>query len=192
MKLRIIFIMLLTVTILSACGQSGIKDPLNWPVEDFTFTNQEEQPFGLADLKGKIWVADFIFTNCDDVCLPMTSNMVKLQGMVKDEGYENVEFVSFSVDPEIDSPEVLKDYGEKFNVNFGNYHFLTGYSNDDIHEFAKNSFKTIVVKPKDQDQVVHDVNFFLVDQEGNIMKYYTGLNEIPFDEIMSDIKALQQ
>lgn len=170
---------------------SGIPDAKNWPVADFTYTNQEGKPYGLSNLKGKIWIADFIFTNCEDVCLPMTYNMAKLQTMVKEEGLENVEFVSFSVDPAVDSPQVLKDFADYFKVDYSNWNFLTGYEQQHIEEFAMDSFKTIVKKPDSQDQVIHGTDFYLVDQEGKIMKYYTGLNDIPYDQIISDIKALQ-
>lgn len=104
-------LLLLSIVLLAACGKT-IPDAKNWPVDDFTFTDQNGQSFGLSDLKGKVWVADFIFTNCETVCPPMTANMAKLQDMVKEEGLD-VEFVSFSVDPEVDTPEKLKEYAKK-------------------------------------------------------------------------------
>lgn len=183
--------LVITALIVTGCGQKGIKGAKNWPIEDFTFTNHEEQPFGLKDLKGKVWVADFIFTNCEDVCLPMTSNMVKLQQMAKEEGIENLEFVSFSVDPEVDQPETLKKYGEQFNADFSNWQFLTGFSQEEIEKFALDNFKALVKKPETGDQVIHGTDFYLVDQNGKIMKYYTGLQDIPFKEIIKDIKTLQ-
>ncbi|WP_264738304.1 SCO family protein [Cytobacillus firmus] len=177
--------------VLSACGQSGIKDALNWELADFKYTNQDNKEFGLKDLEGKVWVADFIFTNCEDVCMPMTANMKKLQDLAKKEGIENIEFVSFSVDPNVDTPEVLKEFASTYNADFSNWHFLTGYAQEDIEKYAMEYFKTIVKKPQTGDQVIHGTDFYLVDQNGNVMKYYTGLNEIPLDEIMNDIKALQ-
>ncbi|MBX9972698.1 SCO family protein [Cytobacillus firmus] len=177
--------------VLSACGQSGIKDALNWELADFKYTNQDNKEFGLKDLEGKVWVADFIFTNCEDVCMPMTANMKKLQDLAKKEGIENIEFVSFSVDPNVDTPEVLKEFASTYNADFSNWHFLTGYAQEEIEKYAMEYFKTIVKKPQSGDQVIHGTDFYLVDQNGNVMKYYTGLNEIPLDEIMNDIKALQ-
>ncbi|MDE3839281.1 cytochrome c oxidase assembly protein [Bacillus methanolicus] len=182
---------LILVLILSACGQSKIEDAINRPLEDFNFTNQNGEPFGLKDLEGKVWVADFIFTNCADVCPPMTFNMAKLQKKVKEEGIENIEFVSFSVDPTVDDPETLKKYGEKYHADQSNWHFLTGYKQEEIEKFALDNFKALVKKPKQGDQVIHGTSFYLVDKNGNVMKEYTGLNEVPFDEIISDIKALQ-
>lgn len=192
MKLRLGILVLVSLILLSACGGSGIKDPLNYHIEDFTFTDHEGEKFGLEDLQGKVWVADFIFTNCTTICLPMTHNMAKLQKMVKEEGIENIQFVSFSVDPEIDSPEVLKEYGEGFDLDFSNYHFLTGYKQAFIETFALENFKTLVKKPENEDQVIHQSYFFLVDQKGTIMKLYPGAEGIPFEDIVSDIKALQK
>ncbi|MBU8771227.1 SCO family protein [Cytobacillus oceanisediminis] len=186
-----IIVSVFMLLVLSACGQSGIKDALNWELADFKYTNQDNQEIGLKDLEGKVWVADFIFTNCEDVCMPMTANMKKLQDLAKKEGIENIEFVSFSVDPKVDTPEVLKEFASTYNADFTNWHFLTGYSQEEIEKYAMEYFKAIVKKPQTGDQVIHGTDFYLVDQNGTVMKYYTGLNEIPLDEIMNDIKALQ-
>ncbi|MGG4264642.1 SCO family protein [Peribacillus simplex] len=177
--------------LLTACGSNGVPDAKNWDLEDFSYIDQEGKAFSKSDLKGKVWVADFIFTNCETVCLPMTSNMTKLQQQLKDEGISDVEFVSFSVDPEIDKPDVLKKYGDQFNVDYSNWHFLTGYGQEEIEQFARDNFKLIVKKPEAEDQVIHGTSFFLIDQEGKIMKDYTGLQDIPFDEIIKHIKILQ-
>ncbi|RSD26328.1 SCO family protein [Mesobacillus subterraneus] len=187
-----LLVILAAITFIAAgCGNGGLKDAKNYPIEDFTFTNQDGKSFGKEDLKGKVWVADFIFTNCADVCPPMTANMAKLQDMIKEEGLKDVEIVSFSVDPTVDSPEVLKDYGNKFSVDFSNWSFLTGYSQEEIEQFALESFKALVKKPESGDQVIHGTDFYLVDQNGNMRKYYTGLKEVPFEQIIKDIKTLQ-
>ncbi|WP_435531343.1 SCO family protein [Pseudoneobacillus rhizosphaerae] len=183
--------LLVLILFLTACGKNEIQNAVNWPVEDFNYTNQNGDSFGLKDLKGKVWVADFIFTNCEDVCLPMTYNMEKLQQMTKKEGIENIQFVSFSVDPNVDTPDVLKKYGENFNADFANWSFLTGYKDEEIAKLAMESFKTLVIKPQEGNQVGHGTDFYLVGPEGNILKAYTGLNDIPFEEIVKDIKTLQ-
>jgi protein SCO1 len=190
-KFRIFSVFIVIMFILTACGSTGIKDANNWPVDEFTYIDQKGEAFGLKDLEGKIWVADFIFTNCDDVCLPMTANMKKIQDQVKQEGIENIQFVSFSVDPTVDTPKVLTDFGKMFSADFSNWHFLTGYPQVQIEEFALETFKTIVKKPESGDQVIHGTSFYLMDGEGKVMKDYTGLAEMPMDEIIKDIKSLQ-
>jgi protein SCO1/2 len=76
-------------------------------------------------------------------------------------------------------------------LDFSNYHFLTGYDQTFIETFARENFKTFVKKPENEDQVIHQTYFYLVDQEGTIMKYYSGANDVPFADIINDIKALQ-
>lgn len=189
---RILAILSVVLLLLSACGKNSIPGAKSYPIESFTYTDQEGDPFSLEDLKGKVWVADFIFTNCADVCLPMTANMSKLQDKVKEKGIKDVEFVSFSVDPAIDTPDILKDFALKFRADFSNWHFLTGYSQEHIEEFAKNSFKTPVKKPDNSDQVIHGIDFFLVNQKGEMVKYYEGTENIPMDEIIKHIQILQE
>ena len=193
MRIRKVFYVMLAVgvAVLAACGQNEIEDALEWPVEDFTFTNQEGESFGSSDLEGKVWLADFIFTNCPDICPPMTANMLKIQELAKEEGLDDIEFVSFSVDPEVDTPEVLKEFGDRFYLDYSNWNFVTGYGQDEIEAFAMDNFKTLVQKPDNEDFVIHQGYFFLVDQNGEVMKSYSGASDVPIDEIIEDMKILQ-
>lgn len=72
--------------------------------------HKKNEPISLSDLEGKWWIADFVFTNCTTVCLPMTSNMAALQTKIKED--------DFSVDPDYDTPEVLTKYGESYGGKF--------------------------------------------------------------------------
>jgi protein SCO1 len=191
MRYRLSFLVLVIIVLLSACGQKGIENPLDYPVKDFNAVTQDNQPFEKKNLDGKIWVADFIFTNCADVCPPMTANMTKLQKMVEDEKLENVEFVSFSVDPTVDTPEKLTEYAKNFGLKDNNWTFLTGYTQEFIEKYAKETFKTLVKKPQEGDQVIHQTYFFLVGPDQKVKKIYNGYQEVPYDEMISDIKLLQ-
>jgi len=192
MKTRSYFVFgLVLILLLSGCGKKEIENAVNWPIKDFTATNQQNKQIGLKDLKGKVWVSAFIFTSCADVCPPMTANMVKLQKKLKEENLKDVELVSFSVDPTVDTPEVLTNYAKQFGVDFSNWTFLTGYSQEFIEKFATESFKTIVKKPVEGNQVIHQTYLYLVDQEGNIKKTYSGYKDVPYEEIINDIKTLQ-
>lgn len=177
----------LLALLLSGCN-SGIEDPLNWEIEDFTFTNQENEEVGLADLKGEVWLADFVFTNCTTVCLTMTPNMVDLQQQFKDEGMD-IRIVSFSVDPTIDKPEVLKSYAENYGADLASWDLLTGYAPEFLDRFAMDNFRTVARKPEDSGQVLHGTGFYLVDKNGVIMKTYDGVNP-PVEDIISDAKIL--
>lgn len=186
--LYIPFVLIFCIAILSGCGNK-IENALNWDLEKFTYTNQEGKSFGSNELKGKVWVTNFIFTNCETVCPPMTANLSKLQQKAAEKNLD-VEFVSFSIDPEVDSPAILKTYSAKFNADLNNWHFLTGYSQEEIEKFVSENFKTIVKKPENNSQVIHGTKFYLIDQEGKIVKGYSGVSKVPFDEILSDIEIL--
>lgn len=180
----------LTFSLLSACGTNGIKGALNYEIDNFSYQNQDGKTVSLKDLKGEIWIANFIFTSCDTVCPPMTAHMTELQKQVKEEGLD-VRFVSFSVDPEVDSPDKLKEFAGKYPLSLDNWDFLTGYSQKDIDQFAKNSFKTIVQKPEGQGQVIHGTVFYLIDQNGKVMKDYNGVENTPYNVIIEDVKKIQ-
>lgn len=186
----LIFVIIISV-FLAACGQKEIENAKNWPVSDFNYTDQDGESFGLSDLNGKVWVSDFIFTTCADICLPMTFNMAKLQKMLKDEGIKDVELVSFSVDPTVDTPDQLKLFSKNFEADLNTWHFLTGYSQADIENKALKDFKAIVKKPENEDQVIHGTDFYLINKEGKIVKYYDGYKDVPYKEIIRDIKTLQ-
>ncbi|WP_342471767.1 SCO family protein [Metasolibacillus sp. FSL H7-0170] len=185
-KKLLVSVFLLTILLLG-CSQQ-VKNPLNWELKEFIFTNQENQEFGLADLKGKIWVADFVFTNCATVCLPMMANMTELQEKLHEENLD-VELVSFSVDPEIDTPEVLKEYALSYGADLTSWSLLTGYSQETIEQFALENFKTIARKPADDTQVIHGTSFYLINEDGIVIKDYNGLN-VPYEEMIKDIKLL--
>ncbi|MDH5163527.1 SCO family protein [Heyndrickxia oleronia] len=189
-RFRISFILMTAILLifLSACSnvnKSG--DKLN----DFTFTDQDNKKFGLKDLKGSVWVADFMFTSCATVCPQLTKNMSDLQKEIKDKGYDDVKFVSFSVDPEIDTPQAMKDYAAKFNADFSTWHLLTGYSQEDIESFAKDNFQALVKKPDNDTQVIHDTKFFLMNKDGELVKDYSTQDGFPLSEIVKDVKALR-
>jgi protein SCO1/2 len=187
---QLLFVCLITL-FLAGCGQE-IVNPLNWELSSFSAIDQEGNDMELKDLEGKVWIADFIFTECASVCPPMTANMKELQGVLKDNGLdvEDVELVSFSVDPTIDTPEVLTEYLAAYEGEPENWNLLTGYDQQFIEEYALKNFKTIVKKPSEGDQVIHGTSFYLVDKEGIVMKDYDGMNNSAFDEIIQDVEVL--
>jgi protein SCO1/2 len=120
----------------------------------------------------------------------LTANMAELQKDLKAAGAK-AEIVSFSVDPEKDSPDALKKYIGKFKGDFTNWHALTGYSFENIQKFARQNFKSAVQKDTKSDQVIHGTSFFLADKSGTIVARYDGL-DTPNDKIIKDIKALNR
>lgn len=161
-----------------------------WTVEPFRFTDENGKAFGMADLKGKIWLTNMIFTNCETVCPPMTNNLSKVQSTLQDEDMD-IPIVSFSVDPKRDDEKALKDFGKKFDADFSSWHFLTGYTQKEMKKFAKASFHSALSKIANSDQFTHSTSFFLVNQSGKIMAKYDGLHP-PEKRIAKDVKALQE
>ncbi|SHH17287.1 protein SCO1/2 [Virgibacillus chiguensis] len=184
--------LLVLAAFLTACGgaEEKIEPNMSEEVMDFTYTTQDNEKLSLEDLKGNYWIADFIFTNCTTVCLPMTSNLAKLQQKTN-EANMDIQFVSFSVDPEYDTPDVLKEYAKEYQANLDNWTFLTGYDFEKIKEFSIKSFKSMVAPPPEgNDQVTHGTSFFLVNPEGEVIKKYNGVQADSIDTMVNDLKEL--
>ncbi|HEX7064652.1 MAG TPA: SCO family protein [Bacillales bacterium] len=162
----------------------------DWIVEPFRYTDQNGKPFGMADLKEKVWLADMIFTKCTTVCPVLTAHMSNLQDKLENKGMQ-IPIVSFSVDPKRDTPQHLKAYGEKFDADFSTWHFLTGYSPKEIKQFARVSFKSPITQYKNSDQFAHSTSFFLVNGSGKVMAKYDGL-EPPYKRIVKDVEVLRK
>jgi protein SCO1 len=164
----------------------------NWKVKDFHFIDEHGQPFGLSDLKGKVWLADFYFTNCTSICPPMTANMAKLQEKLKKAGAD-FQIVSFSVDPKDDTPNKLIAFSKNYGANLSNWHFLTGYDFNTIKDLSESSFKSAIAQPeKGSNQYTHGTSYYLVNQNGQIVKFYHGFSDVPFNQIVKDVQALDK
>ncbi|MGM7637362.1 SCO family protein [Bacillus sp. Hm123] len=192
MKLsRLIVLMIITSLILiTGCSNSDFQGNMNVELQDFTHINQDNKEVSLKDLKGTVWIADFIFTNCTTVCQPMTKNMSDLQKMLQEEGIEDYRIVSFSVDPKNDTPEKMKEYISYFNVDESKWDLLTGYDDEYIKKFAEKNFQTLAIPEPDSDQILHGTSFYLINKEGTVVKSYSGNEDVPFDEMVLDMKQL--
>ncbi|UOQ44448.1 SCO family protein [Halobacillus salinarum] len=177
------------VLVMAACGKKELEDTLDWKVGSFQATTQANNSFSTDEMKGKVWIADLIFTSCETVCPPMTRNMSQLQKKFKEEGLD-VEFVSFSVDPKVDTPEKLKEFGKSHGASFKNWTYVTGYSQKDIQTFAKDTFHTLAEKIEGTDQVSHGSSFYLINKDNVVMKKYSGTQDVQYEQIIKDAKVL--
>lgn len=186
-----LFYLLGLLVLLSACSGSSFKAEHNYTIEPFEYTNQHDKQVSLEDLKGTVWLSQFVFTKCTSACPPMMVNMIKVQDKLIEKGVEDYKIVSFSVDPKVDTPEVLQTYLDMYSIpDESKWEMLTGYDQKDIVDLAAKSFKTMVIDDPTGDQVTHGTSFSLVDQEGKVVKIYKGYSDVPYDEIASDMKAL--
>jgi len=174
--------------LLTACAEKpAFQGDYDWELQDFSAVTQDGKSVSRDDYMGEAWVANFIFTNCSTVCMPMTANMAKLQQKIKEEDVKG-KLVSFSVDPERDTEAALKEYADKYEADLSTWSFLTGYTQEDIQAIAKN-FKTLAQKEEGTDQITHGTKFYLINREGIIVKGYNGL-DVPYEEIINDLKLL--
>lgn len=144
-------------------------------VPAFRITDQHAKPFALADLAGRVWIANFMFTSCPDVCPLLTERMAGLRRRLASHG-NAVHFVSFSVDPQTDTPEVLARYARERGADFPNWSFLTGPM-DDVRKVVVESFKESMQPVRDPGKpanVLHGSHFVLVDGAGTIRGYYAS------------------
>lgn len=184
------WMLFLVIFILTGCGDNGLDNPINEKVQNFTAINQNQEEVTLNTLQDKLWIANFIFTNCETVCPPMTAHLKTLQEDLKDRNI-SLEIISFSVDPTVDTPQKLKEFIEKYDADQSTWQLLTGYSQDFINHFAMDSFQTLVDKPNNTSQVIHGTRFYLIDKEGIVKKSYDGVQNVPYEEIINDIQILQ-
>lgn len=143
-------------------------------IADFSFINQNGKVITQKDYENKIYVADFFFTTCPTICPKMTDNMVWLQNQLKN--YSEVKLLSFSVTPDIDTPEVLKKYALEKGVDDARWNLVTG-DKSAIYYLARKSYLAVKTgKPDELYDMVHTENFILIDKNKRIRGFYDGTN----------------
>ncbi len=156
-------------------------------VPRFQLVNQEGQPFDSAQLAGKIWIADFVYTTCPGPCPMISMRMSELQKPLEK---TDVHLVSFSVDPEKDTPEVLRGYAEKLRAEPKRWDFLTGPKSA-IYSLSHNGFKLAVSDGSDEAGIpVHSTRMVLVDRHGEIRGYYEATEADAVTKLLADTSHL--
>jgi len=160
-------------------------------VPEFSLLERRGHQINLSDLKGKIWVADFIYTNCRDTC-PIQSAQMKL---IQDEftNEKNLRLVSITVDPDRDTPMVLRNYAKRFGASPDRWLFLTG-EREQLYRLAQEGFRLSAV-PVSRDEgassiIAHSSRFVLVDSEARIRGYFHGTDKDAVVRLRRDLKAL--
>ncbi len=173
---------------LGACTSK--PPPVLGELPAFELTDQEGAPFGSEQLRGRVWVANFIFTRCPTICPAFTAKMAELQR--RSEGLD-WRLVSFSVDPEYDTPSRMRAFGVEHGADFGNWSFLTGPL-DRIRSVVVDNFKIAMGKnPEVADEVAaifHGTHFVLVDEHMRIRAYHDNDDSSAVDDVLRDARAL--
>jgi protein SCO1/2 len=165
---------------------------LHLALPPFKLTDQKGEPFGLEDLKGRVWVADFIFTSCGTACPKLTKRMSLIQHRARNLG-DAFHLVSFTVDPENDTPERLAAYARTYHADSARWSFLTG-SLADVETTVIKGFKIAMGKEGGDAggslfSIFHGEKIVLVDIDGAIRGYYDADDEGQAD-VLRDIDLL--
>lgn len=157
--------------------------PILGQVKSFSMIDQAGQEMTLAGLDGVIWIADFIFTSCAGPCPIMSSKMSELQAEFADNPM--IQLVSFTVDPETDTPAVLQEYGKRYEANPDKWTFLTGAMSE-ISRLATNDFHLGAV----DEPMFHSTYFTIVDASGAIRGYYDTADDAAMATLVKDVHRL--
>jgi protein SCO1/2 len=158
-------------------------DPL-FDAPAFTLTDQDAKKFDSQSLHGKVWVADFVFTTCTGLCPLMTQQMCDFQQKTAGTG---IQMVSFSVDPEHDTPAVLTTYANDTKADLTRWHFLTG---DKEQLWKISTAMKLAVGTGDDHQVLHSSHFLLVDRDGHVRGIYDYKDAGFMAHLVADAKKL--
>jgi protein SCO1 len=172
----------------------GATLPVLKTLPAFALTERAGTPLTLADLAGRPWVADFIFTRCTGICPALSTRMRELRQKLDERGL-SARVVSFSVDPTHDTPAVLREYAQHFGAD-ADWLFATG-NRDALYRLIGQGFQLSVAErspdeAKDGGELItHSDRFVLVDGQGRIRAYYHGSDASAVPDILRDVAALQ-
>ncbi|HKR54113.1 MAG TPA: SCO family protein [Chthoniobacterales bacterium] len=153
----------------------------------FQLTNQDGKPFGSSNLAGKIWIADFIYSTCPGPCPMISTRMSEMQ---KPLAKTDVHFVSFTVDPDKDTPERLREYAGQLRAEPGRWDFLTGPKSE-IYNLSLNGFKlAAAARSSENPEPLHSTRMILVDRHGQIRGYYDAITADAITKLLADTNHL--
>ena len=158
-------------------------------ISDFELINQNGQKITQEFYHNKIYVADFFFTTCQDICPIMTKNMYKLQEELKNDN--DILFLSHTVIPEVDTVQQLKKYSIENKVNDSKWNLVTG-DKKQIYDLARKSYLAVEDTEYGEFDMIHTENFMLIDKKRQIRGFYDGTDDLEIDRLLSDIEILKK
>lgn len=171
---------------------SAARPPIRLPdmgvVPTFSLIADDGTPIRREDLDGHVWIANFIFTRCAGQCPMMSAEMARLQAALH--ALPTVRFISFSVDPSHDTPEVLRDYAQRYEADSARWRFVTGDA-EAITQLAEQGFH-LGVSPTGtaREPITHSLRFALVDQRGHVRGYYEATDADAMQRLRAHAQAL--
>tara|TARA_B100000900_G_C20453732_1_gene664267 strand:- start:283 stop:954 length:672 start_codon:yes stop_codon:yes gene_type:complete len=158
-------------------------------VSDFKLINQNGEEITQEFYKNKIYVADFFFTTCQDICPIMTKNMHLLQEELKEDN--DILFLSHTVIPEVDTVQQLKKYAIENKVDDSKWNLVTG-DKKQIYDLARKSYLAVEDAEYGEFDMIHTENFMLIDKEKQIRGFYDGTNDLEIERLLKEIEILKQ
>jgi protein SCO1/2 len=171
-------------------GRAARSPQVLGTVPHFALVESGGTPFGLGDLAGSPWIADFVFTRCRMSCPLLTRKMLELRGRLP--ASTRARLVSVSVDPEHDSPEVLRRYAAENGIDGPGWVFLTG-TRADVRRLVREGFHLPVEDTPDDpaSPILHADRFVLVDGEARVRGYYAALEPEELDRLLADLERVE-
>jgi cytochrome oxidase Cu insertion factor (SCO1/SenC/PrrC family) len=173
-------------------GQKQI--PVLGRIPDFSLTDRSGNTVRLGDLLGKVWIADFVFTHCAGPCPVMSHQMAELQKRIGDA--RDIRLVTITVDPDRDTPEVLRDYANLYGASDTGWLFLTG-KKEEIFTLIREGFK-LIVDQNDKETleegghaILHSTKFVVVDPKGQVRGTFDGTNVEEMNDLLSLVESLR-
>jgi protein SCO1/2 len=183
----LVLVLLAVPALVHAHEAGGDKQlPVIGPAPPFTLTSQERAPVALADLRGKVVALTFIYTACPDICPMLTQKMVDVQEALGADFGKKVAFVSISLDPQRDTPDVLKDYAQFWGARLDGWSFLTG-SPEAVRDVTRRY--GVFFSKKEDGSVDHTQLTTVIDAEGEMRVQYLGVRFDP-EEFRHDLLSL--
>lgn len=152
-------------------------------VPDFSLVERSGKVVSRGDLRGEVWLANFVFTSCAGPCPIMSERMREVRAAVAAAGMSGVRFVSISVDPDRDTPSVLTTYAEQYGADSDDWLFFTG-DKQAIFDLTLRGFKLAVEDEIGTDQIIHSTKFVLVDRRGRIRGYYDAITPEEMEDLL--------
>lgn len=166
-----------------------VNDTIYPTIPFFYFLNQDSVLVKSTDMKGKVWIADFFFTTCPTICPTMTKNMKQLNDDTKDLK-DHVQFISFTINPNHDTPSQLKKYRNYYGATASNWQFLTG-KEEETHQLGIENFQVFAGRDDESEGgYAHSGAFTLVDKEGYVRGVYLGTERKEVENLEKDLRKL--
>jgi cytochrome oxidase Cu insertion factor (SCO1/SenC/PrrC family) len=175
-----------------ALGAAPKPPPVLFPVSDFSLTDQDGEVFHVANLRGRVWIANFMFTRCTATCPAQAAKLVEIDARShRWPDWARIHLVSITVDPEYDTSERMKEYADSLKADHAQWKFLSG-PRSEVFRISKDVFKLPVAEASETaaTPITHSSRFALVDGESQIRGFYDALDPAEFAKLMHDLRVV--